>query len=178
VLAKEAAITLWSIGWGAVFGLIFGRMGLRDVFPVVIAIVAWHWVGVAFLSKPIRTMGERALLTGVAALFVAPTFLFCYGYFGRTLSDQPWPTFVLACCVATIGYWLVTFATFMGWQAVWKKLGTIEYDRRCLSCGNDMNGNPASACPKCGTLVQFDQNVESKEAEPVNVVPFDADSGM
>ncbi len=176
MLAKEFAIALWSIGWGAVFGLIFGRMGFGDFFPIVIAVVAWHWVGVAFLSRPIRTMGERALLTGVAALCVMPIFLFCYGYFGRTLSDQPWPTFVQTCSAATVGYWLMTFATFVGWQVMSRKLGTIEYDRRCLSCGNDMNGNPASACPKCGTLVQFDQNVETKEAKPIDLVSFDADS--
>ena len=152
-------------------------MGLRDVFPVVIAIVAWHWVGVAFLSKPIRTTGERALLTGVAALFVVPVFLVCYKYFGRTLSEQPWPMFVLTCSAVTVGYWSMTFVTFVGWQVMWRRLGTVEYDRRCLRCGKDMNGNPASACPKCGTLVQFDQNVETKEAKPIDVVSFDADSG-
>jgi len=154
----------------------FGRLGYGDIFPDVIAIVAWHLIGVAFLGRPFRTKGERMLLTGVGALCVMPVYLVCYAYFGRRFNFEPWPTFLTICCAATVGYWLMALALFMGWETAWQKLGEIEYDRRCHKCGNDMNGNPASACPKCGTLVRFDQNVESKETKPVNVVPIDADS--
>ena len=154
----------------------FGRLGFGDIFPDVVAIVAWHLVGVALLGRPFRTLGERASLMGVAALSVMPGFVVCYAYFGRGLRFEPYLQFSLICAAATVGYWLLGLLLFVSWDLAWQRLTTIEYDRSCRSCGKDMNGNPASACPNCGALVHFDQNVESKEAKPVNVVPFDANS--
>ncbi|MCB9853779.1 MAG: hypothetical protein H6819_11830 [Phycisphaerales bacterium] len=151
---KQGLVCGWSILWAIVMTLMQDWRGVQTYEEIFLWIV-FHVVGVAFLARPLRTIGETLVLsTGSAIVFVVARFA-ALVIAGANLQSPI--NLGLTTLIGVLEYALFLSAILLVGRWIVGRLSIVPYLGKCIHCDYDLKGNASGACPECGEAIHEDQ---------------------
>ncbi len=131
--------------------------GRTLIVDVALIWVFFHFIGVAYVAWPLRTVGETLLISAVAALsYMLAGYLLLLSEGFEFHSVFAFGQYVL---IGSLEYWLVMALVLVIGRWGHRRISTMPYLGRCLSCDYDLRGNETGVCPECGEAIQPDQGL-------------------